>query len=197
MTSLPEDVHFQGHSMQPNTWNFSYDMRDWIFVPSWRDLLNVTHRKSLGKLAAFAQDREEMKIPTQACKILIWAKSDHVHAHTPVHILDYHLICTGSWEISIAWLQLSHGGSGYPATTTSKAFTKGTSPRQNNTHNHIVLRRLLTLQSGHHAELNVDTLWKRCTVTNTWWENWASCGKTCTQEMQNSDVTGLTKKHKL
>lgn len=108
-----------------------------------------------------------MKIPTQACEILISAKSDHVHAHTPVHILDYHLICTGSWEISIAWLQLSHSGSGYPATTISKAFTKGTTPRQNNTHRRIVLRRLLTLPSGHHAEpheLNVDTLWMRCTL---------------------------------
>jgi len=53
-----------------------------------------------------------------------------VHALRHTHILDHHLICTGTRGISTAWLQLFHSGSGY---TAARALTKGTTPRQTNT----------------------------------------------------------------
>lgn len=53
----------------------------------------------------------------------------HTHSHTgPSSDLHW-----DSGGISTAWLQLFHGGSGYPATTIPKALTKGTTPRQSNT----------------------------------------------------------------
>lgn len=66
-------------------------------------------------------------------------------AHTPIHILDHHPICTGTRGISTAWLQLFHSGSGYLATTIPKAFTKGTAERQPNTHGHTVAQQLPAL----------------------------------------------------
>lgn len=52
-----------------------------------------------------------------------------MHAHTPIPILDHHLIHSDTrWGYSCF-----HSGSGYPATTIPKAFTKGTAPCRDKT----------------------------------------------------------------
>lgn len=50
-----------------------------------------------------------------------------------IHILDHHLISSGTLGISSVWLQLFPYRSGYPATAIPKALTKGTAPHRDDT----------------------------------------------------------------
>lgn len=63
-------------------------------------------------------------------------KSSLSLTHPPIHILEHHLICTGTQGISTEWLQLFHSGSRYPAATIPAALTKGTTPLQANPRAH-------------------------------------------------------------
>ena len=66
-------------------------------------------------------------------RVLISGKntSIYVYAHTPIHILDHHLICNGTRGISTAWLQLFHSGVRLPCYHHPQGPHQGNDPASN------------------------------------------------------------------